>query len=66
MLGGHVAVGAGGYQDFLPQIEAGKIRVIAVGSPERLKGIDAPTLKEKGIDVVVTNWRGVSAPPVSY
>ena len=41
-----------------------EIRVLAVGSdPERLKGIDAPTLKEKGIDVVVTNWRGVSAHP---
>jgi putative tricarboxylic transport membrane protein len=63
VLGGHVQVGAGGYQDFLPQIEAGKIRVLAVGSPERLKGIDAPTLKERGIDVVVTNWRGVSAHP---
>lgn len=63
VLGGHVQVGAGGYQDFLPQIEAGKMRVIAVGSPERLKGIDAPTLKEKGIDVVLTNWRGVSAHP---
>jgi putative tricarboxylic transport membrane protein len=63
VLGGHVAVGAGGYQDFLPQIEAGKMRVLAVGSAERLKGIDAPSLKEKGIDVVVTNWRGVSAHP---
>ena len=63
VLGGHVQVGAGGYQDFAPQIEAGKIRVLAVGSAERLKGIDAPTLKEKGIDVLVTNWRGVSAHP---
>jgi putative tricarboxylic transport membrane protein len=63
VLGGHVAVGAGGYQDFAPQIEAGKMRVIAVGSAERLKGIEAPTLKEKGIDVVLTNWRGVSAHP---
>ena len=63
LLGGHVQVGAGGYQDFAPQIEAGKIRVLAVGSAERLKGIDAPTLKEKGIDVVLTNWRGVSAHP---
>jgi putative tricarboxylic transport membrane protein len=63
VLGGHVQVGAGGYQDFAPQIEAGKIRVLAVGSAERLKGIDAPTLKEKGIDVVLTNWRGVSAHP---
>jgi putative tricarboxylic transport membrane protein len=63
VLGGHVQVGAGGYQDFAPQIEAGKIRVLAVGSSERLKGIDAPTLKERGIDVEVTNWRGVSAHP---
>jgi len=63
VLGGHVQVGAGGYQDFAPQIEAGKIRVLAVGSAERLKGIDAPSLKEKGIDVIVTNWRGVSAHP---
>jgi len=63
VLGGHVQVGAGGYQDFAPQIEAGKMRVIAVGSPERLKGIDAPTLKEKNIDVILTNWRGVSAHP---
>lgn len=63
VLGGHVAVGAGGYQDFAPQIEAGKMRVLAVASAERLKGIDAPTLKEKGIDVIVTNWRGVSAHP---
>lgn len=63
VLGGHVAVGAGGYQDFAPQIEAGKMRVLAVASAERLKGIDAPTLKEKGIDVVVTNWRGLSAHP---
>jgi putative tricarboxylic transport membrane protein len=63
VLGGHVQVGAGGYQDFAPQIEAGKMRVLAVASPERLKGIDAPTLKERGIDVVLTNWRGVSAHP---
>jgi putative tricarboxylic transport membrane protein len=63
VLGGHVQVGAGGYQDFAPQIEGGKIRVLAVGSAERLKGIDAPSLKEKGIDVVLTNWRGVSAHP---
>jgi putative tricarboxylic transport membrane protein len=63
VLGGHVNVGAGGYQDFAPQIQAGRMRVLAVGSPERLKGIDAPTLKERGLDVVYTNWRGVSAHP---
>ncbi|MBS7543825.1 Bug family tripartite tricarboxylate transporter substrate binding protein [Ancylobacter oerskovii] len=60
VLGKQVNVGGGGYQDFAPQIEAGKLRIIAVASPERLPGIDAPTLKEKGIDVVLANWRGVS------
>ena len=35
--------------------------MLAVGSPERLEGIDAPTLKEEGIDLVFANWRGVSA-----
>jgi putative tricarboxylic transport membrane protein len=63
VLGGHVTVGAGGYQDFAPQVQAGRMRVLAVGSPERLKGIDAPTLREKGLDVVYTNWRAVSAHP---
>jgi putative tricarboxylic transport membrane protein len=63
VLGGHVQVGAGGFQDFAPQIQAGRMRVLAVGSPERLKGIDAPTLRERGLDVVYTNWRAVSAHP---
>jgi putative tricarboxylic transport membrane protein len=63
VLGGHVQVGAGGYQDFAGQVEGGRMRVLAVGSPERLPGIDAPTLRESGLDVVLTNWRGVSAHP---
>jgi Uncharacterized protein conserved in bacteria len=28
-------------------------------APERIEGIDAPTLKEKGYDVTIGNWRGV-------
>ena len=63
VLGGHAHVGAGGYQDFVAQVQAGRMRVLAVGSPERLPGIDAPTLRERGLDVVLTNWRGVSAHP---
>ena len=30
---------------------------------QRQEGIDAPTLKEEGIDVELANWRGVFAPP---
>jgi putative tricarboxylic transport membrane protein len=34
-----------------------------VTSPERLKGINVPTLKEQGINVVLGNWRGVYGAP---
>ena len=47
----------------MPQIEAGKLRPLAISSDERLPGIDVPTLKEQGVDVALTNWRGVLAPP---
>ena len=63
ILGGNVTVGGSGYTEFGEYIKTGKMRAIAVTSDTRLKGIDAPTLKERGIDVEVTNWRGVSAHP---
>ena len=61
VLGGQVSVGAGGYVDFAQQVESGDLKVLAVGAPERVEGIDAPTLKEEGIDLVFANWRGISA-----
>ena len=59
-LNGQATVVGGGLQDFATQVEAGKLRIIAVASPERLPGVDAPTLKELGYDIVFANWRGVS------
>lgn len=63
ILGNKVAFGVSGVGEYLDQIEAGELRVLAVTGPERVDGIDAPTLKESGIDVEFTNWRGVVAPP---
>jgi putative tricarboxylic transport membrane protein len=63
ILGGHVTAGVSGYQEFAGQIETGDLRPLAISSAERLEGIDIPTLKEQGIDVELTNWRGVVAPP---
>ena len=46
-----------------PQIDAGKLRPIAVAGPERVDALpDVPTLQEAGVDVELTNWRGVVAP----
>ena len=63
LLGNQVAAGISGYGEFAEQIKAGKLRVIAISSDKRQDGIDAPTLKEEGIDVELFNWRGVFAPP---
>jgi putative tricarboxylic transport membrane protein len=59
ILGGNVTVGGSGYSEFAEYITTGKMRAIAVTSDTRIKGLDAPTLKEQGINVVIGNWRGV-------
>jgi putative tricarboxylic transport membrane protein len=62
ILGGHVTVGISGYGEFGPQVDAGKLRALAVSSEQRLPGVDVPTLKEQGLDVAFFNWRGLFAP----
>ena len=59
ILGGNVTIGGSGYSEFAEYIKTGKMRAVAVTSDKRLPGIDVPTLKEQGIDVVIGNWRGV-------
>ena len=63
ILGGNVTVGGSGYSEFQQYIESGKMRAIAVTSAARLKGINIPTMKEQGFDVVIGNWRGVYGGP---
>ncbi|MDW4903954.1 tripartite tricarboxylate transporter substrate-binding protein [Streptomyces sp. ADMS] len=64
ILGNKIAFGASGFGEFLDQIEAGQVRVLAVTSEKPMDAVkDAPTLKDSGIDLVFTNWRGIVAPP---
>jgi putative tricarboxylic transport membrane protein len=63
ILGGHVTAGVSGWEEFAGQIETGDLRPLAISSAERLEGIDVPTLMEQGVDVELTNWRAVFAPP---
>ncbi|MDE3722378.1 tripartite tricarboxylate transporter substrate-binding protein [Nocardiopsis sp. N85] len=64
LLSGTSAVGFGTLGDFADQAaDGGPLRVIAVSSPERLDGVDVPTIIEQGYDVEMSNWRGVIAPP---
>ncbi len=63
MLGGKTTVGVTSYSEVESQVKAGKLRVLAVSSPEPLPGVDAPTLKQAGLDIELQNWRMVAAPP---
>lgn len=58
-LGGHISVITGGYAELSKYVESGQFRVLAVGSPTRLPGVEAPTLREAGYNVEIGNWRGV-------
>lgn len=63
LLGKKITAGTSSPGELIDQIEAGTLRVLAVSSNERVEGVDAPTLKESGIDLTFANWRGVLAPP---
>jgi putative tricarboxylic transport membrane protein len=62
VLGGQVAFGVTGVGETLQQLEAGKLRALGVSSSERVSTVDAPTLKEGGVDLEFINWRGWIAP----
>jgi putative tricarboxylic transport membrane protein len=63
ILGGQVSVGINGLAEFAPHVASGALRLLAISSAERIAGVDAPTLKEQGVDVVFENWRSLVAPP---
>ncbi|MBS0290948.1 MAG: tripartite tricarboxylate transporter substrate binding protein [Proteobacteria bacterium] len=64
-IGGQVPVMYADLVAALPHIKAGKLRAIAVGSPERVVMLpDVPTIAEQGVkgyDAV--SWGGLLAPP---
>ncbi|MFD9942125.1 Bug family tripartite tricarboxylate transporter substrate binding protein [Nonomuraea sp. NPDC059023] len=62
LLGNKATIGISGVGEFAEQVKAGKLRALAVSSPQRLPDLDAPTIKEGGLDVEIANWRGMVAP----
>jgi putative tricarboxylic transport membrane protein len=63
IMGGRVTAGISGYGEYEGQIKTGRLRAIGISAPNRLPGVNVPTFKEQGIDLVLTNWRSVVAAP---
>lgn len=63
LLGNETTAGVSGLGEFLPQIEAGELRALAVSGRDEGGDDSIPTLQESDIDVELSNWRGIVAPP---
>ncbi|MCO6391565.1 tripartite tricarboxylate transporter substrate binding protein [Aliihoeflea aestuarii] len=63
LLGEQVTCGVSGWGEFSEQVAAGALRVLGISAPDRVDGIDAPTIKEQGVDVELLNWRAVFGGP---
>ena len=58
----YVALSTSG--DFVAQVNAGKLRVLGVAAPEKVKWLKAKTLRAQNIDIVYGNWYGIFLPPI--
>lgn len=63
ILGNQVTAGISGYSEFEEHIKSGKMIALAVSGRNRISGVNVPTMTEQGVNVVMTNWRGIFAAP---
>lgn len=64
LLAGRTQASSAGLPAMLPHIRSGKLRAIAVGTPQRLAALpDVPTMAEMGFkDFETSQWYGILAP----
>jgi len=64
MMGGQIAVSINPISELLPHLQGGRVRLLAVTSPQRSKFVpDVPTMSEAGFpNIVVNPWLGFFAP----
>jgi putative tricarboxylic transport membrane protein len=60
---GRTEAGFADVHDLPGPLAEGRVRVLAVSSSSPVPGIDAPTLRQAGIDVEFADWRALFAPP---
>jgi putative tricarboxylic transport membrane protein len=63
LASGEIELAIGGVSEFIDQVKSGQLEALGVLSENRLPGLDAPTAREQGLDVTLSNWRGLYGPP---
>lgn len=63
LMGGHIEAVAVSPAEVSTFVQGGKLKTLAVMAEQRVKGFEkVPTMKERGIDLVIGTWRGIAAP----
>lgn len=63
LIGGQIAMSVNPPAAQMPHVASGRLRILAVSGPERMKQLpDVPTLTEAGYSIQTTDWFGVLAP----
>lgn len=63
LLGGHINAVSVSPPEGISQVQAGKLKIIALFSEKRFEMFpNVPTVKEQGINFVMGMWRGIVAP----
>jgi putative tricarboxylic transport membrane protein len=63
LLNGDVDAAIGGVSEFIGQVKSRDLTALGVLAEDRLPGLDVPTAREQGLDVTLSNWRGIYGPP---
>ncbi|MDE2435207.1 MAG: hypothetical protein KGM49_03000 [Sphingomonadales bacterium] len=51
------------YEEFAAYPGRGQLRLLAISPANRLTGVDVPTMREAGLDLDFTDWKGVFVSP---
>ena len=63
VMGGQVTAAISGYGEWKGLADGNRLRLLAISSPSRIGADSPPTFVESGVNVVLSNWRGVFAAP---
>ena len=63
VMGSQLTAMVTGYGEIQHLARAGKVRLLATTAPDQFTPNAPPSLTSAGVDIVVSNWRGVVAPP---